>query len=82
MSALVFVRAIEHVFGCNPDEVFALSVEQYEQEMRRARPRVKPVEVTPQPPPPAPPESPDVELAAPAVFDDRKAKPRRARALG
>lgn len=79
MSAPIFVKALEHVFGCNPDEVFALSVEQYEQEMRRARPRVSPVNAPPRSSPLAPPEPPAVEAAAPAVMADRQARPRRAR---
>lgn len=80
MSAPIFVRALEHVFGLNPGEVCALSVEQYEQEMRRARPRVVPVDAAPSSSPPAPPEPPIVEAAAPAVvMEDRVAKPRRTR---
>lgn len=78
MSAHVFVRALEHVFGCNPGEVCALTVEQYEQEMKRARPRVVPVDAAPVSAT-APPEPPAVVEAPAAPSEDRQAKPRRQR---
>lgn len=77
--SVIYVRALEHVFGCNPGEVCALTADAYELEMKRARPRVEPVAA----PAPAPAENLptlDEAVAPKPEAQDRNAKPRRSRA--
>lgn len=79
LVSVIYVRALEHVFGCNPGEVCALTADAYEIEMKRARPRVEPVAA---PASPAPPENLQTvdEVVAKPEAQDRNAKPRRNRA--
>lgn len=79
MSATILVRALEHVFGLNPGEVCALTAEQYETEMRRARPRVSPAGEPASPESAAVPSEAPSALPPPTASEDRQARPRRAR---
>lgn len=79
---MIVVRALVHIDGVNPGEMFALSPERFEAEMKRAGPkRVAVVEVT-QPPAAAPvvaPPAVDVVLEEPVEGENRERATKRRR---
>jgi hypothetical protein len=79
MATVIMVRALEHAFSCNPGEVFGLTTDEYETEMKRGKPRVEPlVDASPSPSPAE--AAPSDPAPADDVSANRIAAPRRARA--
>lgn len=79
MATVIMVRALEHAFSCNPGEVFGLTTDEYETEMKRGKPRVEPaMEASPSPSPSD--EAPNDAAPADDASANRIAAPRRSRA--